>query len=192
LAAAGAVVLATGGLSLAGASSAAADQVWHQSVSRASAATACSTSSADELAAGWWSQWAPSWEQWANGGKGGFTCARSITWAFDSPADAPTDATVLVGVCMLLEEATDSDPDLFVLVDPSGFIPDGAPYFDNENCAPPESDFLGLPYGAAVTSGGEAAAIAICRAGNPGGGLVSAFFISGLLWRCEEPVLEPA
>jgi hypothetical protein len=93
---------------------------------------------------------------------------------------------------MLLLEATGTDPEMFVLVDPSGFIPDGAPYYANENCAPPESDVLGLPYGAALTSGGEAAAIAICRAGNPGRDLLSALFISGLLWGCEEPVLEPA
>ncbi len=27
------------------------------------------------------SSWYPSWDQWANGGKGGWTCGRSITWA---------------------------------------------------------------------------------------------------------------
>ena len=27
------------------------------------------------------SSWKPSWEQWANGGRGGWTCTRSITWA---------------------------------------------------------------------------------------------------------------
>jgi len=32
------------------------------------------------------SSWYPSWEQWANGGKGGWTCGRSITWARDSAA----------------------------------------------------------------------------------------------------------
>ena len=53
LAAAGAAVLVTGGSSLAGALPASADQVWHQSVGRASATASCSMSSADDLAAGW-------------------------------------------------------------------------------------------------------------------------------------------
>ena len=70
-------------------SRASADQVWHQSVGRASADAACDASSVADLAAGW-SQWAPSWEQWANAGAGGFVCSRQITWARDS---APAVAT---------------------------------------------------------------------------------------------------
>jgi hypothetical protein len=65
------------------ASPAAADQIWYQSVGRASATAACEKSTTTELAAGW-TDWAPSWDTWVNGGNGGFVCNRHITWAFDS------------------------------------------------------------------------------------------------------------
>jgi hypothetical protein len=65
------------------ASPAMADQVWYQSVGRASATAACDKSTVTELAAGW-TDWEPSWDTWVNGGKGGFVCNRQITWAFDS------------------------------------------------------------------------------------------------------------
>ena len=64
-------------------SSAAADQIWYQSLGRSSAAAACEKSTSSDLAAGW-TQWAPSWEQWANNSKGGFVCSRQITWLYDS------------------------------------------------------------------------------------------------------------
>ena len=163
LAGAGAMVLMTGGLTLAGAASASADQVWHQSVGRASETVACSTSSAADLSADW-SQWASSWEQWANGGKGGYTCTRSVTWALDAPTEAPMPA----GDCTLLGE------DLFVVLDPSGFIPFGAPLYSEQTCTTPfqtlgegeNRDDAATRYGLAWTSAGQAAADAICRAGN--------------------------
>jgi len=65
------------------ASPAVADQIWYQSVGRASATAPCEESTTTELAAGW-TQWAPSWARWVNGSKGGFVCDRQITWAFDS------------------------------------------------------------------------------------------------------------
>lgn len=61
--------------------SASADQIWYQSVGRANADAPCQESSADDLTAGW-TQWTPSWEQWANNGNGGFVCNRQITWDF--------------------------------------------------------------------------------------------------------------
>lgn len=69
-------------------SRASADQVWYQSVGRASVDTPCEPSSDADIVTGW-SPWAPSWEQWANGGSGGFVCSRQITWARDeAPAGA--------------------------------------------------------------------------------------------------------
>jgi hypothetical protein len=65
------------------ASPAMADQVWYQSVGRASATAACDKSTVTELAAGW-TDWAPSWDTWVNGGNGAFVCNRHITWAYDS------------------------------------------------------------------------------------------------------------
>jgi hypothetical protein len=63
--------------------SAHADQVWYQSVGRASAASTCQESTAADLAAGW-TKWLGSWERWMNAGAGGYTCARNIVWAKDS------------------------------------------------------------------------------------------------------------
>jgi hypothetical protein len=152
------VALVSVGVILAGASSASADQVWHRSVGRVSAASACPTSSAADEAAGW-SQWGGTWELWANGGTGGFTCTRSINWAFDEPTKEPTSASV----------CTPFGGGAYILVDPSGFIPSGAPAYGNGTCSPPVVLFLGgIPYGAAWTSGGVVEASAICQAGNPG------------------------
>lgn len=191
LAAAGTVVLVAGGLTLAGVSPASADQVWHQSVGRSSANGACVTSSAEDLAAGW-SQWSSSWEQWANDGKGGYTCTRSITWALEEPTDAPASA----GRCTLIVEG-------FFVLDPSGFIPFGAPIYDNESCTPPEDDTLGgseedrdtsnVRYGLAWTSGGQAAANAICQAGNSSPYVTANQYLElelewpGDLYFCEQP-----
>ena len=81
--------LAAGALALAGATvvapAASADSVWFQSVARASASAACPD---DTFGTPWQSNWdpaqrswRPSWAQWPNGGTGGFTCDRQITWA---------------------------------------------------------------------------------------------------------------
>lgn len=72
----GAGVVATAGPS-------AADQIWYQGIGRANAAAACPQTSAADGAAGW-SAWTPSWAEWANGGKGGYVCTRSVTWAHES------------------------------------------------------------------------------------------------------------
>lgn len=61
-------------------------QVWVQSFERASADAPCVAPKALDIAwqADWPADeqaWIPTWEQWANGGKGGWTCFRMITWA---------------------------------------------------------------------------------------------------------------
>jgi len=66
-----------------------ADQIWYQSVGRASSTATCQDSTAAELASGW-TAWRGSWEQWANDGKGGFTCTRDITWAKSAGASSVT------------------------------------------------------------------------------------------------------
>jgi len=82
------------------ASPAVANKVWYQSVGRASETAACEKSTVAELAAGW-TDWAPSWEQWVNGGKGGFVCNRQITWAFDSvpPSSSGSGTTPITRSC---------------------------------------------------------------------------------------------
>ena len=69
--------------------SASADSVQYQSYGRASQTEACAAQVGETPWQASWgtdSSWKPSWEQWANAGKGGWTCTRGITWARDSVA----------------------------------------------------------------------------------------------------------
>ena len=67
-----------------GANIATADSVWVQSYERSSQAEVCAAQPGETPWQESWgsdSSWSPSWEQWPNGGKGGWTCTRSIAWA---------------------------------------------------------------------------------------------------------------
>ena len=78
---------------LVGATSAAADSIQVQSYQRAGQSAACTALPGETPWLAAWgedSSWHPTWEQWANGGKGGWTCTRSITWAFFTPDTEPT------------------------------------------------------------------------------------------------------
>jgi len=89
LATASALVVVAG--MLFGARVAVADSVWYQSYGRASQTEACAAQVGETPWQASWgadSSWYPSWEQWANGGNGGWTCGRSITWAKDSSCAA--------------------------------------------------------------------------------------------------------
>lgn len=73
----------------AGANLAAADSIQVQSYQRTSQSQACSAQPGETPWQASWgtdSSWQPSWEQWANAGRGGWTCTRSISWARDSAA----------------------------------------------------------------------------------------------------------
>ncbi len=64
--------------------SASADSLQVQSYQRASQTEVCTAQPGETPWQASWgpdSSWKPSWEQWANGGTGGWTCTRSITWA---------------------------------------------------------------------------------------------------------------
>jgi hypothetical protein len=85
---------------LLGARVAAADSVWVQSYQRASSAEACVAQPGEtpwQAAWGSDSSWSPSWEMWANGGKGGWTCTRSITWARTPAAGGTSARTYALG-----------------------------------------------------------------------------------------------
>jgi hypothetical protein len=105
-AAVGASVLLVGGMALAGASPASADQVWQQSQGRVSADAACPSSDAADLETGW-SQWNKSYEMWMNHGQGGWTCTRSVTWAKDAIIAAVEDVVTPhpSGLCVLYVRA---------------------------------------------------------------------------------------
>jgi hypothetical protein len=65
--------------------SASTSGVWFQSVGRASETAACPDPSFGTPWQSGWNPseqaWRPSYSQWMNGGRGGWTCDRQITWA---------------------------------------------------------------------------------------------------------------
>ena len=69
---------------LLGANAASADSVQVQSYQRASQTEACVAQPGETPWQANWgadSSWKPAYEMWANGGKGGWTCTRTIVWA---------------------------------------------------------------------------------------------------------------
>jgi hypothetical protein len=83
-----AVVVVSAGV-LAGGGAAQADEVWYQGYERTSSSEVCTAQPGETPWQASWgpdASWHPSWEMWANGGKGGWTCGRAITWARDSVA----------------------------------------------------------------------------------------------------------
>ena len=115
-----AALVLLGGTLAAGAGSASANQVWYQSVGKASAETPCPTSTGPELAAGW-TQWSSSWAMWANQGRGGFVCNREITWAYSESPLTPSGPG-----CVLLLAASRDVPALSLQFGSSNVIPYGA------------------------------------------------------------------
>jgi len=82
LAALSALVVVAG--MLFGANIAAADSIQVQGYQRASQSEACVAQVGETPWQASWgpdATWKPGWEQWANNGKGGWVCTRSITWA---------------------------------------------------------------------------------------------------------------
>jgi hypothetical protein len=121
LAVATAMVLMASGAVLAGASAASAatlDQMWNQSVGSPSTDAPCSTSSAEDLTAGW-TQWAPSWEQWPSDGQGGWTCGRSILWDKGSSASDQGGSRTAAG-CVLISNY--QNPAEYMFFFPTNFL----------------------------------------------------------------------
>jgi hypothetical protein len=147
------VVLVVGGSTLL-ASPALADQTWHQSVERGSATATCPISSEGDLAIGW-SQWGPSWAQWANGGKGGYVCDRSITWAKATPP--PSEAPVARCISYFAAE-------YFILAVPNSFIPFADLYSDSDCTTLTDSYTSNRVYATDIATATE-----ICDANMPPG-----------------------
>ena len=85
---------------LVGANVVSADSVWVQSYERTSQTEACAAQVGETPWQASWgddSSWSPSWAQWANGGKGGWVCTRSITWARTPAAEGSSTVTYALG-----------------------------------------------------------------------------------------------
>ena len=139
--------------------SASADSVQFQSYQRASASEACSAQPGEtpwEAAWGVDSSWHPTWEQWPNGGTGGWTCARSITWEKRTP----------LGCVQILFQRGPFPP--FWVDFGSGFVaPPGSPLFLTADCAAPSSGPLSDEQAFVWATNTDAAA-ALCSAVLPG------------------------
>lgn len=130
--------------------SAHADQIWYQSVGRASTTSACQESTAADLAAGW-TQWSGSWERWINAGAGGYTCSRSIVWAKDSVSSQVASAG-----CTQMYASLNG---MSVNFASSNYLPSGSTVYNEATCATVASTInIGLVYGTS-----QAEAQELCR-----------------------------
>lgn len=112
--------------------------VWIQSVGRASADAPCPQSNGPAPQSGWVvTDWSKSWEQWMHGGKGGWTCTRTIIWAKDglAPASAP-DASPSPSGNYPDGQGCLAENDVPEYVDFNGgfYVPAGAQGYDNNTC----------------------------------------------------------
>jgi hypothetical protein len=155
-------VMIAGAVSVLAAPAASSNQTWVQSFQRSGPDAPCVAPAELDIVwqAGWTGSkdWTPSWEKWPNGGTGGWTCTRSITWAKDTPAPAlPTAPSVKV-TCV---HATDP----YWLDFGSGVTlpPDSIAYSD-ATCATPAA-VTGIWF--VYASNGEAAQ-GLCNAVAPG------------------------
>ena len=158
---------------LAAATSASADSIQVQSDQRASQSAACTAQPGETPWLDSWGDdpsWHPTWEQWANNGKGGWTCTRSITWAHADPEASCTHVL----------------PDTNVILDPSGFIPANSLVFLDAACTIDNGEAGNPPYGFAFAPGGLLAAESICRTGNSEMNLYSQLY-QGDLYFCAAP-----
>lgn len=119
-----------------GAAPASASTTWIQSVQRPSQDAACPVSSGPAPQSGWVvTDWTKSWEQWANGGRGGWTCTRTIIWGKGSgggdrtPPPLP-EGNYPPGVGCVSENGSDGYIDFL-----GGFyLEAGAPVWFNASC----------------------------------------------------------
>lgn len=151
---------------LVSASPASAGQTWHQSVERSSASAECPASAQGDREAGW-TDWAPSWEEWAKNGKGGYVCSRQITWAKDTPppGSSPEDAPVTYPAAGCVPRGGDFP--YFIDFGDSYFVSGAGHTFSDDQCQTPEDISLrSLVYAPAPL---DADAVCIAAFGSTGG-----------------------
>ncbi len=158
------LVIAAG--ALASADQASADSTQVQSYQRASQGAAC-IAQPDETPwrASWGDDpsWHPGWEQWANGGKGGWTCSRSITWAHDAADDVPAFPS---GTC-LYDGVAIVSLDYYVDFQGSWFVPLLSPMYSDPQCTIPVDQVVTNSFAVYAPAGHDQAS-AFCRQLAPG------------------------
>lgn len=144
-------LIAAGVLMAAPAASADTSITWYQSVGRPSADAACPATPAEDVAEGW-TEWAPSWEEWANDGAGGPVCTRSIVWAYQS--DAGSGTALPSANCILTYTAYYAD------FDGNYYLPPGSTTYSDSGCVT-VGGILG--YGYVYAPDGADQAATLCR-----------------------------
>ena len=147
-----AVVMPVVAAGLLTAPSAHADQVWYQSVERSSSASICQLSSVTDIAIGW-NNWSGSWEQWANGGRGGWTCTRNLIWARNSIEPIPISGAG----CVLANQQNVTYADF----GSGDFLASNAPVYSDSRCTTTNSFYI--PQLVYATTYAAADAICIAR-----------------------------
>jgi hypothetical protein len=134
---------------------ASAVQIWYQSVGRTSQTSPCQVSSVNDIATGW-TNWAGSYEQWPNGGRGGWTCTRNLLWANDGII-----SPIVTGAgCVLADTQAGS----YANFGSQNFLAGSAPSYSNASCTNTNAFYIPeLVYGTSL-----AAADAVCAANIPG------------------------
>lgn len=179
----GAAVLVVAGAFVATPTASAKNIVWFQSVGRASADAPCPDPSFGTPWESHWNPaeqpWRPSWAQWMNGGRGGYTCDRQITWAW-GPPDYPSAG------CMLHDDG--AAPVDYVNFNGGWSL--GETYrFSDANCTT-LYDTPGSPYGAYIVfapDGFDGAAL--CREAFGDRVLFPAPLGGNGVWACYRPVV---
>ena len=152
-----------------------ADQIWYQSVGRASSTATCQDSSAADLASGW-TAWRGSYEQWMNGGEGGFTCTRDITWAKSAGASSVTT----VG-CQQIETGP-GGMDIWANFETSIALPIGSASYSNSACRAPD---IGITTNILVYTTSQPVAQAQCLSGDTAA--TNSAFLPADIYMCLSP-----
>lgn len=163
----GSVVVLVGG-ALVAASPASANTTWIQSVQRSSEDAACPASSGPAPQSGWVvTDWSKSWERWANGGTGGWTCTRSITWGNSGGGDVTPPPVPPVTGYPAGVGCVDSNGGVDFVDFRGGFyLAAGATIWRNASCTTPWGPTYSNPRVYAPT-GFDAAALCLEFAGLP-------------------------
>jgi hypothetical protein len=189
-------VLGVMAFSLIVAPASAADSVWVQSYQRASQSEACAPQTGETQWQDSWgtdSNWNPTWERWANGGQGGWTCTRSITWARSSNESVPSGAE-LYGCLLTTVGFTAPRPayDTWANWGSRNYLSDGAASYMDAACTVPDGGsysvldgrFFGSPFAYATDT---VAAQAICLAQFPGTVPLNFDWLAPHIYNCAAP-----
>lgn len=157
------------GLAFGAAPASASSTTWIQSIQRPSEEAACPTGGGPAPQSGWVvTEWAKSWEQWPNGGRGGWTCTRTITWGTSGGGDQtpPTPPAPDTGYPSGVGCVDANLGEDFVDFEGGFYLDEGATVWRDDACTQPWGSTYSNPR-VYVPEGFDAAALCLEFAGLP-------------------------